>query len=156
MSSSVVVKIQEQVRKLLQSYQQARLLNRGALVVIAGPPNVGKSTLLNALSESDRAITSSLPGTTRDAIDVPLILDGVPINLVDTAGIREAREEIEQEGVRRSIDYLNKADLIISVHDLSTMDTSSISPTNEIPVIEIINKVDLMNKNDIDTAEIIK
>ena len=152
-ASSVIVKLQEQVSQLLRSYQQARLLNRGALVVIAGAPNVGKSTLLNTLSESDRAITSSLPGTTRDAIDVPLIIDGVPINLVDTAGIREAREEIEQEGVRRSIDYLNRADLIISIHDLSTMDTRSISPTKKIPVIEIINKVDLMNKNDIDTAE---
>lgn len=151
--SSVVVNLQGQVGQLLRSYQQARLLNKGALVVIAGAPNVGKSTLLNALSESDRAITSSLPGTTRDAIDVPLILDGVPINLVDTAGIREAREEIEQEGVRRSVDYLNRSDLIISVHDLSTLGTRSISPTNEIPIIEILNKVDLMDKNDINIIE---
>lgn len=130
---------------LLNSYKQARLLNNGALVVIAGKPNVGKSTLLNALTESDRAITSALPGTTRDAIDVQLILDGVPISLIDTAGIRTSNEEIEQEGVKRSINYIKRADLVLSVYDISETKQNNIQIPPDIPVINIINKTDLAN-----------
>ena len=136
------------VKSLLGSYKQARMLNHGALVVIAGPPNVGKSTLLNTLSETDRAITSNLPGTTRDAIDVPLLLDGVPINLVDTAGIHHAVEKIEQEGVSRTFNYLKKADLIIFVHDPGLVETPFGDYPKNIPIIEIINKVDLLNKTE--------
>ena len=151
---SAIVKNQiTQIGELLGSYKQARLLNHGALVVIAGLPNVGKSTLLNTLSESDRAITSHLPGTTRDAINVPLILDGVPINLVDTAGIRQPSEEVEREGVSRTFDYLKKADLIIVVHDSKlAMDSYADYPEN-IPIVEVINKVDLLNKTDFETLQ---
>ncbi len=143
---NIVKKQIKQVRKLLSSHKQARMLNRGALVVIAGAPNVGKSTLLNTLSETNRAITSNTPGTTRDAIDVPLILDGVPINLVDTAGIRRATEEIEQEGVNRTFNYLKKADLIILVHDPGLVETHNANYPKKIPVIEIMNKTDLLTK----------
>jgi len=128
---------------LLVSYRQARLLNKGAVVVIAGAPNVGKSTLLNALTETHRAITSDLPGTTRDAIDVPLVLNGVPINLIDTAGIRDSDEIIEKEGVRRSVDYMNKADLIILVDDNTSCKACKIDTPKDIATIKIINKIDL-------------
>jgi tRNA modification GTPase len=130
------------------------MLNRGALVVIAGAPNVGKSTLLNTLSESNRAITSHLPGTTRDTIDVPLILDGVPINLVDTAGIRHTVEEIEQEGVSRTFDYLKKADLIILVNDPGLVKTPHDDYPKTIPIIEIMNKVDLLTKEEIESIKL--
>lgn len=151
--SSLVKKQIKQIQALLSSYKQARLLNRGALVVIAGPPNVGKSTLLNTLSETDRAITNSLPGTTRDAIDVPLILDGVPINLVDTAGIRQTSEGIEREGVNRTFNYLKKADLIILVHDPELIETLYGDYPNNVPVLEIMNKVDLLTKTELESTQ---
>ncbi len=146
---AIVKEQAEQIKGLLSSYKQARMLNRGALVVIAGSPNVGKSTLLNTLSETNRAITSHLPGTTRDAIDVPLILDGVPINLVDTAGIRQTIEEIEKEGVSRTFDYLKKADLIILVHDPGFVEPPSDRYPENIPIIEIMNKVDLLTETEL-------
>jgi tRNA modification GTPase len=138
----------KQIQELLGSYKQARMLNKGALVVIAGPPNVGKSTLLNTLSETDRAITSPLPGTTRDAIDVPLLLDGVPINLVDTAGMRRASKKIEREGVSRTYNYIKKADLIILVHDPRLVETPHTDDPINVPTIEIMNKVDLLSKTE--------
>lgn len=151
--SSLVKKQIKQIQALLSSYKQARLLNRGALVVIAGSPNVGKSTLLNTLSETDRAITNSLPGTTRDAINVPLILDGVPINLVDTAGIRQTSEGIEREGVNRTFNYLKKADLIILVHDPELIETLYGDYPNNVPVLEIMNKVDLLTKTELESTQ---
>lgn len=151
--SSLVKKQIKQIQALLSSYKQARLLNRGALVVIAGLPNVGKSTLLNTLSETDRAITNSLPGTTRDAIDVPLILDGVPINLVDTAGIRQTSEGIEREGVNRTFNYLKKADLIILVHDPELIETLYGDYPNNVPSLEIMNKVDLLTKTELEQTQ---
>ncbi len=143
----------KQIQELLGSYKQTRMLNRGALVVIAGPPNVGKSTLLNILSETNRAITSHLPGTTRDAINVPLILGGVPINLVDTAGIRQTREEVEMEGVSRTFDYLKKADLVILVHDSGQIETPYHKYPKNIPIIELINKVDLFTKTELEATK---
>jgi len=142
---SIINELMQQISKLLGSYKQARMLNLGATVVIAGPPNVGKSTLLNALSESNRAITSALPGTTRDAVDVRLILDGVPITLIDTAGIRKSTEKIEQEGVNRAINYLKKADLIILVHDPALVDVPTITIPENVPTIELMNKSDLLS-----------
>ena len=150
---TIVTNQYEQIQHLLRSYKQVRLLNRGALVVIAGPPNVGKSTLLNTLSETDRAITSKLPGTTRDAIDVPLLLSGVPINLVDTAGIRQGKEKIEQEGVRRTLKLLNKADLIISIHDQEIKNLTLNDYPESTPTIEIINKVDLLTKTELKSLQ---
>ena len=143
--SNISADVSNKISELLKSYKQARLMNRGALVVIAGEPNVGKSTLLNALTESDRAITSTIPGTTRDAIDVPLLLDGVPINLIDTAGIRPTNEEVESEGVRRSQDYIEKADLILFVHDATLTKSQKISTPEDVPVIMIENKSDLIS-----------
>lgn len=141
----------KQIQLLLGSYKQARMLNKGALIVIAGAPNVGKSTLLNTLSETDRAITSPLPGTTRDAIDVPLLLDGVSINLIDTAGMRHTSEEIEREGVSRTYNYIKKADLIILVHDPRSVETPHADYPRNVPIIEIMNKVDVLTKTGLES-----
>ena len=92
---------------------EGRLLNRGALVVLAGPPNAGKSSLMNALLEENRAIVSDTPGTTRDSIEEWLDLGGWPIRLVDTAGIRETKDEVEGEGVRRAEDLIKRADVVV-------------------------------------------
>ncbi len=135
------------IKTLLSTYHHGRLLTRGALVVIAGPPNVGKSTLLNALSETERAITSHAPGTTRDPIDISLFIDGVPITLVDTAGLRQADGPVEREGISRARDYLEKADLILYIGDNSVLPGEhDFTTAEEIPVINIVNKGDLLTK----------
>ena len=100
---------------LIDSYATGLLFNRGARVVIYGNPNVGKSTLLNALLEKDRAITSEAPGTTRDTVEAEIVLGGVPVTLIDTAGIRNATSGIESAGIKRSYDEIKKADLLINV-----------------------------------------
>lgn len=133
------------VNDLIKSYHWGRLLNRGANVVIIGAPNVGKSTLLNALVESDRAIVSHLPGTTRDSLDVPLLLDGVPINLIDTAGLRETTAEIEQEGVRRTLRHINDADLLLAVFEPPNFDQPlDFDRPSAAPLLNVFNKSDLL------------
>lgn len=135
------------IKTLLSTYYHGRLLTRGALVVIAGPPNVGKSTLLNALSETERAITSSSPGTTRDPIDISLFIDGVPITLVDTAGLRQTSGPVEREGVFRARNYLEKADLILYIGDNTVLPgKTNFATVEETPVINIVNKGDLLTK----------
>ena len=108
-SCELRVKIEDSIRKA----SEGKLLRTGALVVLAGPPNAGKSSLMNALLEENRAIVSETPGTTRDSIEAWIDLDGWPIRLVDTAGLREAKDEIEGEGVRRAEALLSKADVIL-------------------------------------------
>lgn len=132
-----------QISEFLDAYQQSKLLTQGALVVIAGKPNVGKSTLLNTLSRTERAITGPLPGTTRDAIDVSLLMDGVPVRLVDTAGLRETQIEIEKEGVRRARKYFKDADLILSVIDSKN---DIFFYHSSCPIIKVYNKSDLRSK----------
>ena len=137
-----LVKISLTVNQLQKSFFLGRLLSGGATVVIVGATNVGKSTLLNRLSESDRAIVSNVPGTTRDTIDVELILDGVPVRFVDTAGLRDAKNSIEKEGVKRTYKTIEGADLVISLTDSRTKKhfTGSDRPT-----INVLNKADLRN-----------
>lgn len=135
--------ITSSVVSLLDGHRQARLLTSGASVVIAGPPNVGKSTLLNALSKTDRAIVSSEPGTTRDPLDVMLLLDGVPVRLIDTAGLRDTKEPIEKEGVARTKKHINESDLSILI---SSPDVRGISQKDlGENFISILNKSDLLD-----------
>ena len=102
-------KIETAIRKA----NEGKLLRTGALVVLAGPPNAGKSSLLNALLEENRAIVSEVPGTTRDSIEAWIDLDGWPVRLVDTAGLRETEDEVEGEGVKRAKELLKKADVVV-------------------------------------------
>ena len=97
--------------------REGMILREGALVVLFGPPNVGKSSLLNALLGADRAIVSAIPGTTRDTIEETLDLDGWPVRLVDTAGVRETADEVEFEGVRRSEQLVREADVVLELAD---------------------------------------
>ena len=110
---SSISRLKSSLRNAVRRSAENRLLQRGALVVLAGPPNAGKSSLLNALLEENRAIVSDVPGTTRDSIEAWIDLEGWPIRLVDTAGIRESEDEIESEGVRRSEELIAKADVVI-------------------------------------------
>ena len=111
--ASSVFRLKSSLRAALSKAAEGRLLQRGALVVLAGPPNVGKSSLLNALLEENRAIVSDVPGTTRDSIEAWIDLEGWPIRLVDTAGLREAKDEVEGEGVKRAEDLIEKADVAV-------------------------------------------
>jgi tRNA modification GTPase len=107
------------VRELIQGYSEGRVLREGVSVVIAGKPNVGKSSMLNFLLAEKRAIVSSIPGTTRDLIEEVVNINGLPVKLLDTAGLRESSDPIELEGVSRAIDRIAKADLVIFLLDRS-------------------------------------
>lgn len=106
-----------EIRPVLADAPRGERLREGFTVAIAGAPNVGKSTLLNRLAERDVAIVSDIPGTTRDAIEVALDLDGVPVVLIDTAGVRETKDPVEAEGVKRALDRAKAADLVLWLTD---------------------------------------
>ena len=117
-----------QISAALRRANEGKILREGALVVLAGPPNAGKSSLMNALLEENRAIVSDIPGTTRDSIEEWLDLDGWPIRLVDTAGLRESQDEIEVEGVRRAEALMAKADVVIALTAADSGDRNVVTP----------------------------
>src|SRR3984957_9003541 len=134
----------ERIGRALATADSAAHLRDGFAVVIAGPPNVGKSTLMNALAGRDVAIISSIPGTTRDLIEVFLDLRGYPVILVDTAGIRDTPDPIEQEGVARARRKAEGADLMLWLNDGG----GGQAPSLESPILSVRTKIDL-TKGDI-------
>lgn len=110
---TIIARLSQEIRDHLHDNRRGEILRDGFQVVLAGPPNVGKSSLLNALARRDAAIVSEHAGTTRDVIDVRLDLDGIPVLISDTAGVRESVEAIEQEGIRRTLDRARRADLVL-------------------------------------------
>jgi tRNA modification GTPase len=112
-------------------------------VVLAGRPNVGKSSLMNALVGFQRAIVCDLPGTTRDVVTATTAIDGWPVQLADTAGIRAATDEIESAGVTRATDAAADADLVVLVSDVEN--DAGIEPPGGVPVLRVLNKIDLPN-----------
>ena len=139
--------IDAQFDRLLSTFERGRLLREGLAIAIVGRPNVGKSSLLNALVGRDRAIVSPQPGTTRDAIEAELDLDGVLLRVIDTAGIRATRDDIEQEGVRRAREVAAKAELLVVVLDgsldLTPADHELLAETAAKPRVLAQNKCDL-------------
>jgi tRNA modification GTPase len=111
--------VDKELGATLAGFRYGRMLREGATVVIAGKPNVGKSTLMNRLLRSERAIVSAIPGTTRDSLEEGLRLEGRFFKLIDTAGLRPSADEIEREGVSRSKAWLEKADIILLLFDAS-------------------------------------
>ncbi len=109
--------VEEDLTRLVQSKSQGKVLREGLQVVLLGEPNVGKSSLLNSLAREDRAIVTHIAGTTRDAVDIYADIRGLPVQLVDTAGIRESEDLVEQIGVERSLKLRDEADLLILVVD---------------------------------------
>lgn len=112
-----IEELEEKTRGLLESYQRGRLLRDGATVAIAGVANVGKSSLLNRLLGEERAIVTDVPGTTRDYLSGEISLSGVPVRLIDTAGLRESEDPVEREGVRRSRRFVEESDLVLFLLD---------------------------------------
>ncbi len=143
------------IHVLLNSYQYGKALSEGIRVVIAGRPNAGKSTLLNAIVGYDRVIVNEKPGTTRDEVESEVEFEGVRFQFVDTAGLRETEDEVEAEGVRRSYQSLAGADLVVEVIDLTDRDGGDTRLATlikldhpDLPVLRVGNKVDLMNGQD--------
>jgi tRNA modification GTPase len=136
--------------ELLRTANEGQILRRGIRAAIVGRPNVGKSSLLNQLLGHDRAIVSPIPGTTRDTIEETANIRGLPVVFIDTAGLREARDEIEQEGVRRSHESLAKAEFILHVLDaseqLTAADEKYLGEFAGKKRILVVNKVDLPRK----------
>ena len=125
---SEISNLKLRISKVLRRAHEGKMLREGALVVLAGPPNAGKSSLMNALLEENRAIVSDVPGTTRDSIEEWMDLGGWPIRLVDTAGLRESSDAIEAEGVKRAEDLLAKADVIVWLGSCEASQPSTLNP----------------------------
>ncbi|MFE4107146.1 tRNA uridine-5-carboxymethylaminomethyl(34) synthesis GTPase MnmE [Almyronema epifaneia] len=137
-----------QVRQILATADRGELLRSGLRVAIVGRPNVGKSSLLNAWSRSDRAIVTNLPGTTRDVVESQLVVGGIPIQVLDTAGIRDALDQVEKIGVERSRQAAQSADLVLLTLDAEAGWTPEDAQLYELvrdrPLIWVINKIDLV------------
>lgn len=132
-----------QVGKVLQQSIRGERIREGYTVVIAGPPNAGKSTLMNAVARRDVAIVSAQPGTTRDAIEVRCDLDGLPVTFVDTAGLRDTSDEVEQQGVARSRAHASSADLVLWLEDGDQEPAGTpLLPVGP-PILYVRTKVDL-------------
>jgi len=142
--------VREEIEKLIDSSKKGRLIKDGIKTIILGKPNVGKSSLLNALLRENRAIVTDVPGTTRDVIEEQIIINSIPINIIDTAGIRETDDKVEKIGVEKSIELVNQADLIIGVFDfskeLNEEDKKIIELMEGKTSIGLLNKVDLNSK----------
>ena len=143
----------EQVTQIIATSERGELLRTGLKIAIVGRPNVGKSSLLNAWSKSDRAIVTDLPGTTRDVIESTLVVRGIPIQVLDTAGIRETADQIEKIGVERSHKAAESADLVLFTIDAqagwTAEDRIIYEQVQHRPLILIINKTDLAATNKI-------
>lgn len=137
-----------QVNQMLTTADRGELLRTGLKVAIVGRPNVGKSSLLNAWSRSDRAIVTALPGTTRDVVESRLVVGGIPVQVLDTAGIREATDQVEQIGVERSRRAAQSADLVLLTIDAQSgwtdADQQIYQQVNHRPLILVLNKIDLL------------
>lgn len=139
--------IRGQVDRLIRTADDGRIVREGVTVALLGRPNVGKSSLMNALAQADRAIVTSVPGTTRDVLEEFINVRGIPVRLLDTAGLRETSDVVEQEGVRRSHDALDRAELVLAVLDGSAPaepdDLRLLERVRGKPFVLVVSKVDL-------------
>ena len=148
--------VYEKANRLIDSYNTGKKIKEGIKTVIVGKPNVGKSTLLNALLHEERAIVTHVAGTTRDVIEEIINIKGVPLVLVDTAGIRKTDDIVENIGVEKSKQFIGKADLVLLVLDASKeLENEDIEVINQIKenkkkVIVLLNKIDLNRKIDLE------
>ena len=145
-------KVYEEANRLIDSYDTGKKIKEGIKTVIVGKPNVGKSTLLNALLREERAIVTHIAGTTRDVIEEIINIKGIPLVLVDTAGIRKTDDIVENIGVEKSKQFIEKADLVLLVLDASKeLENEDIEVINQIKenkkkIIVLLNKIDLNKK----------
>ncbi len=149
---ALIQQIHSVIAKLIRSFEQGNVLKNGVPVVIAGKPNVGKSTLLNALLNEERAIVSDIAGTTRDTIEDEINIHGVTFRFIDTAGIRHTEDVVEAIGVERTREKMKQARLIIYLFDPTQDQISAVQEQIDevkglnIPFVTIINKSDLLSE----------
>ena len=143
--------IRGQLAQIMAASRQGRLLREGIQVVLAGQPNVGKSSLLNVLAGTERAIVTEIPGTTRDAIRETINVKGVPLHVIDTAGLREPRDPVEKIGIAKTWEAIAHADLVLWVSDATQVETKGADPALVarlpvgVPQLHIVNKIDLVD-----------
>lgn len=142
------------VQRIASTFQAGRLIREGLRVALVGRPNVGKSSLFNALLGSDRAIVTEIAGTTRDQIHERFVIDGIPISLIDTAGLRQTMDAVESIGVERSRRTMADADLVIAMldaaEDLSDEDVAILNDVSDLPHIVAVNKIDKATNVEVD------
>ena len=142
------------IGQLKQSFQYGNAIKNGVSTVIAGRPNAGKSTLLNYILNENRAIVSSIAGTTRDTIEEIITINGIDFRIVDTAGIRNTEDEIEKIGVQKTLEKINNSSLVIYIYDIASTSKKEVDQDlikyveNKVPCLVIANKVDLINNID--------
>jgi tRNA modification GTPase len=152
---NLILQINKVIVNLINSFELGNAIKQGVNTVIAGRPNAGKSTLLNALLNEERAIVSHIPGTTRDTIEEVLNIHGINFRLIDTAGIREATDAIEQIGVQRTMEKISQSALLIYVYDASQITLEELDQDIEslkgpgITMMVVANKIDLLNSEEI-------
>jgi len=153
--SNMLTSVKEKLEKLEKSFDNGKLIKEGIKTAIIGKPNAGKSSLLNAILKEDRAIVTEYEGTTRDTIEEFVNIEGIPLKLIDTAGIRNAKDEVEKIGIAKSREIAKEADLIIAIFDstkeLSPEDLEILNLIKGKKSIIILNKIDLnaiLSEND--------
>lgn len=152
-----ITEVKREIEKLIATSKQGKILREGVKTAIIGRPNVGKSSLLNTLIQENKAIVTNIPGTTRDILEEYVNIRGVPLHLIDTAGIRETDDVVEKIGVERSRQILKEADLVLLMlnyaEPLSKEDEELIQKAKEQETIIILNKIDLPQKIDVEKVK---
>ena len=149
-----ITEIKEKLTKIINESENGKILTSGIKTIIIGKPNVGKSSILNRLLDEEKAIVTDIEGTTRDTVEGSITINGVSLNIIDTAGIRETEDIVEKIGVEKSLSLINEADLIIIVlnnnEELSEEDKKILTACKDKKVIVVINKSDLESKINLD------
>ncbi len=142
-----IIRLLQRIQQIQKTAQQGRLLRDGMTVVLVGKPNAGKSSLLNALAGHEAAIVTDIAGTTRDVLRERIQLDGMPLHIIDTAGLRDSENTIEKEGIRRAHLEIQKADKILLLIDAREAESDELLKTlpTHIPITKVFNKIDLLN-----------
>ena len=145
--------IKQEIKNILSKSEDSKIIKDGIKTIIIGSPNVGKSSILNRLLNQDKAIVTDIAGTTRDIVEGNIQIDGIVLNMIDTAGIRETNDIVESIGVKKSLDLIEEADLILYVlnnnEELSNQEKNILEKIKNKNNIIIVNKIDLENKLDL-------
>ena len=147
-----VKKFKEKLEDIIQKSEDSKIIKEGIKVGIIGKPNVGKSSLLNSLLEEEKAIVTDIPGTTRDIVEGSLVLGGIPLNIIDTAGIRKTEDTVEKIGVEKSLSIIDTADLIIYIlnnnEEITEEEKELLNKIKDKKKIIVVNKIDLETRLD--------